>query len=135
MDPFNRIKHLSERSGCLSIIWFLYDIRGITIEFSNTDTLIEMIFVARPPLKKSAKRSESPLMTPLTTLLGLVKQSAGLPPIGLDTYAAGRIGLGFEELEAGVVRKNQTGYPSIVSELVANGFIETKAYSLWLGST
>ncbi|KAL8892217.1 MAG: hypothetical protein Q9215_000851 [Flavoplaca cf. flavocitrina] len=67
--------------------------------------------------------------------LGLVKQSAGLPPIGLDTYAAGRIGLGFEELEAGVVRKNQTGYPSIVSELVANGFIETKAYSLWLGST
>ena len=67
--------------------------------------------------------------------LGLVKQSAGLPSIGVDTYAAGRIGLGFEELEAGVVHKNQTGYPNIVSELVANGFIETKAYSLWLGST
>ena len=69
MDPFNRIKHLSERSGCLSIIWLLYDIRGITIIFSNTDTLIKMIFVARPPLIKSAKRSESPLMTPLTTLV------------------------------------------------------------------
>ncbi|KAL8843706.1 MAG: hypothetical protein Q9176_001914 [Flavoplaca citrina] len=116
----------------------------VHIDTGSSDTWIPSIesnicqsvpAASRPPLKKSAKRSESPLMTPLTTLLGLVKQSAGLPPIGLDTYAAGRIGLGFEELEAGVVRKNQTGYPSIVSELVANGFIETKAYSLWLGST
>ena len=66
--------------------------------------------------------------------LGLVKQSAGLPPIGLDTYAAGRIGLGFEELEAGVVHNNRSTYPNVVSQLVANDFIETKAYSLWLGS-
>lgn len=72
MDPFYRIKHLSERSGCLSIIWVLYDIRGLSIILSITDVLIKSIFVPQPPLKKSAKRLESPLMTPLTTLVLLL---------------------------------------------------------------
>lgn len=66
--------------------------------------------------------------------LGLVKQSANVPLDDMDTYAAGRLGLGFEETEAGVVFSNMTAYPNIVSELVANGYIETKAYSLWLNS-
>lgn len=66
--------------------------------------------------------------------LALVKQSANVPLGDLDTYAAGRLGLGFEETEAGVVFSNMTAYPNIVSELVANGYIETKAYSLWLNS-
>ncbi|CAO1598917.1 hypothetical protein XANCAGTX0491_002669 [Xanthoria calcicola] len=66
--------------------------------------------------------------------LALVKQSANVPLGDLDTYAAGRLGLGFEETEAGVGFSNMTAYPNIVSELVANGYIETKAYSLWLNS-
>ncbi|KAL8916776.1 MAG: hypothetical protein Q9172_006118 [Xanthocarpia lactea] len=66
--------------------------------------------------------------------LGLVKQSANLRPRTADVYAAGIIGLSFEEAEFGVVYKNLTAYPNLVSELVANNYIETKAYSLWLNS-
>ncbi|KAL8672721.1 MAG: hypothetical protein Q9168_002846, partial [Polycauliona sp. 1 TL-2023] len=66
--------------------------------------------------------------------LGLAQQSAGLVTDGVDTYAAGKIGLGFESMEAAVVFHNDTTYPNIVSELVNHGYIETKAYSLWLGS-
>ncbi|KAL8910097.1 MAG: hypothetical protein Q9171_004589 [Xanthocarpia ochracea] len=66
--------------------------------------------------------------------LGLVKQSANLPPRPADVYAAGIIGLSFEEAEFGVVYRNLTAYPNLVSELVANNYIETKAYSLWLNS-
>ncbi|KAL8790638.1 MAG: hypothetical protein Q9213_000486 [Squamulea squamosa] len=65
--------------------------------------------------------------------LGLVIQSTNVPIAVADTYATGRIGLGLEETESGVVFKNTTTHPNILSELVADGYIETKSYSLWLG--
>ncbi|KAL8773452.1 MAG: hypothetical protein Q9209_001555 [Squamulea sp. 1 TL-2023] len=57
--------------------------------------------------------------------LGLVTQSSNVPIAAADTYATGRIGLGLEEVESGVVFKNTTACPNILSEL---------SYNLWLNS-
>ncbi|KAL8998786.1 MAG: hypothetical protein Q9169_002236 [Polycauliona sp. 2 TL-2023] len=66
--------------------------------------------------------------------LGLVQQSIGSPATSLDDHATGKIGLGIENSEAGAVYSNSSTYPNIVTELVSNGYIESRAYSFWLGS-
>ncbi|KAL8729129.1 MAG: hypothetical protein Q9166_004960 [cf. Caloplaca sp. 2 TL-2023] len=66
--------------------------------------------------------------------LGLSKNSGKLIQTAENTYAAGRMGIGFEEGAAQVHFEKKPAYPNMVSELVTNGYIETKAYSIWLNS-
>lgn len=46
--------------------------------------------------------------------------------------ASGILGIGFESAEAGVHFRNEAPYPNVVSQLVLNGHINTRAYSIWL---
>lgn len=55
--------------------------------------------------------------------------------VGLATSgarASGILGIGFDNGEAGIYLNSMTSYPNLVSQLVLNGYINSRAYSIWL---
>jgi hypothetical protein len=64
--------------------------------------------------------------------MGLAKQ-AEEPNADYSTPFQGIVGVGFDSGEAIVSQSNgQSGYPNIISQMVLQGLISTRAYSLWL---
>ena len=46
--------------------------------------------------------------------------------------AGGILGIGFDSGEFGVLLNRNPSYPNLVSQLVLNGYINSRAYSIWL---
>ncbi|KAL8949978.1 MAG: hypothetical protein Q9222_003956 [Ikaeria aurantiellina] len=66
--------------------------------------------------------------------IGLVDRVTDIESAPENTLAAGVMGIGFDEDEGAVVIDDEKSYPNIVSKLQSEGFIESKAYSIWLNN-
>lgn len=62
------------------------------------------------------------------TRLGLAQQS------NATVQPGGVMGIGYEKGEAVVAYSKGEPYPNVVSKLQSEGFINSKAYSIWLNS-
>ncbi|KAI4163503.1 MAG: hypothetical protein LQ342_002775 [Letrouitia transgressa] len=66
--------------------------------------------------------------------LGLATRGEGLIPISDGARVNGVLGLAFETAENAVITNGSTPYPTIISELKAQGLIHTQSLSMWLNT-
>lgn len=65
--------------------------------------------------------------------MGLAKTAGAPTGSGLSSRGLGIMGIGFQIGESIITQDpNSDGYPNVVSQLKAQGDINTLAYSLWL---